>query len=97
MGKTIWKFPYPHRAPGLAIDFTMPAGASILYTGMQGGVPTFWAAVESDLPLEVRTLTIVGTGREVPEGPWVYVGTSQCASEEYVWHWYERVGKRDGS
>jgi len=97
MSKTIYKYPYPHRAPGLAVDFTMPAGAQIRHCGMQGGVPMLWVECHPDLDAEVRTLTIVGTGRAVPEGPWIYIGTSQCSSEGFVWHWYERVGAAGGS
>lgn len=91
MSRVIYKYPYPHRAPGLAVDFTMPKRATIRHCGMQGGVPTLWVECDPARDSEVRTLTIVATGQAIAEGPWVYAGTSQCSSENLVWHWYERV------
>ena len=91
MSRVIYKYPYPHRAPGLAVDFTIPKDAIIRHVGVQAGVPTLWVECEPTNDPEVRTLTIIGTGQEVVSEPWQYVGTSQCSSENFVWHWYERV------
>jgi hypothetical protein len=92
MGKTLWKIVFPM---DMLIDrqrFDVPIGAVIRYCGMQtGGYPALWYECDPDADHEERTFALVGTGRKIPEGSWVYRGTSQSPTDRYVWHWYEEL------
>lgn len=67
---------------------TMPAGASILCFQLQNTVPTIWAMVDIEQPVEVRSFRIYGTGWEMDELMNLrYIGTIQ--SESLVWHLFE--------
>jgi len=79
--KTIWKFPIPFPAGTLS----MPAKARIVSVQMQGEIPTLWAEVNTDAPIEKREFVIYGTGHHQDGGH--YVGTFQ--SPPFVWHLYE--------
>jgi hypothetical protein len=87
--KAIHKFPL-FGTPGSQIIMNMPAGAKLLTMQLQGGVPTIWAEVDTDNPMEPRKIATFGTGWELPEEPGQYVGTFQ--EGPFVWHVYERTG-----
>lgn len=38
-----------------------------------------------------RTLIIVGTGWELPEGDWKYVGTAKAPDNFHMWHLFEQM------
>lgn len=80
--RTIWKFRVPMEH---VVRIEMPWGAELLTAQLQGDVPMLWAAVDPEAPRKTRVLTIIGTGREAPEGR--YVGTWQ--QDGYVWHLFD--------
>ena len=80
MSQTIWKY----ALDGTVTERDMPFMAYIVYADMQGGFPTLWAMVDSDLPLEKRIFHIVGTGSVFPAGEIDYIGT--VMDGPFVWH-----------
>ena len=80
--KTIWKFVIPLQH---AVKIDMPVNADLLTVQLQGDVPTLWASVDPEAQRATRVLTIIGTGREAPEGR--YVGTWQ--QDGFVWHLFD--------
>lgn len=93
--KTIWKFE-------LVVtdlqDVKMPEGAQILSvqgqevseSTAQGSrhciAPMMWALVDSDAPMGLRRIGIVGTGMPAPETG-EYIGTAICGF--LVWHVFD--------
>ena len=75
----IWKFPL--NAATNKID--LPRGAKIVSVGLQEGDIQLWAACDPHLPVERRTIRVVGTGWELPEN-YTYLGMVQVGP--YVWH-----------
>lgn len=86
MTQTIFKYPLA-LAPTQSIY--LPEGAKILHFARQGGIPTLWAEVDPDAPVEPRYFRLVGTGHELPSGESVYIGTVQLNDGAFVWHLYE--------
>lgn len=83
--RTIWKFPLAmvERQPVM-----MPRVSRILALQNQGGIPTIWAEVDPESPAITATVTLVGTGREVPADSGDYVGTVQEQGGMFIWHFY---------
>jgi len=85
MNTKIWKFLFE------VVDFqtlNIPYGAKLLHIGTQQDIPTLWAAVNPEQPLENRRFWVVGTGGRIPRDS-TYVGTS--VGSEFVWHIYEDI------
>ena len=82
--KTIWKFQILFLIKG---NLTMPEKAKIVSVQMQGEIPTLWAEVDTDAPVEKRQFVFYGTGHRQDEG--CYIGTFQ--SPPFVWHLYEVI------
>lgn len=79
--KTIWKFPIRLTDEQLV---TMPRDSAALSCQMQDGQLCLWAFVESDAPMETRTVRIVGTGHPLDEGGEQFIDTVQDG--RLVWH-----------
>jgi hypothetical protein len=92
--RTIWKFQL-HITDEQQVS--MPRGSVILCVQSQAGQPCLWAVVDSDAPLEARTIHIFGTGLDMGDPATVpmrgYIGTFQMAGGALVWHVFEPVGK----
>ncbi len=88
MNMTIHKFPLP---AGSKVSIEMPQFAHILCVQTQGGIPCVWAVVDTDQPMETRTLRIFGTGHPLDEGhnSSHYIGTFQLAEGSFVGHLFE--------
>lgn len=86
--KTIYKYP-------LAImgeqSVQMPEYAAILRVGMQAGQLCLWAEVNTDKPIEKRTIEIFGTGHEMTKTHKDYIGTAIDDQNGLVWHVFERL------
>lgn len=83
--KVIWKFEVP-LVDGFSIR--MPEKAELLHFAMQEDVPTLWALVDPEAPIENRRFALFGTGQEYSYFDLVrYVGTIQ--EREFVWHLFE--------
>lgn len=83
--RAIWKYPLPR--PREAI--TIPVGARILDLQMQGDVPTLWALVDPEAPIQERRFIGVATGQIFhAEHGQDYIGTFQMASG-LVFHLFE--------
>lgn len=76
MSKRIWKFPLLWDARQ-SVD--LAPTDRVLCVQMQQKRPTLWAVVDRyEFPITCpRTVTIVGTGHEVPDDAGDYVGTFQ--------------------
>ncbi len=95
--RTIWKFPLNFDRPGLASGLyatvDMPRGAKVRHfafeyrgpmdDGPRKGVPTLWAEVDYQAPLERREFQIIGTGHAIPDGA-DHIATWDA--EPFVWH-----------
>lgn len=95
MTAVIWKY----RLEGANRELEMPIGATIVHVGMQREygqeglnyeVPTFWAIVNPENDLEVRSFHLAGTGITLPGGVVKYHGTVMDGA--FVWHLMEVVG-----
>lgn len=88
MKTTIYKYP-------LEITdrqtIAMPAGAELLSAQMQGRTLCLWALVNPELPNELRTIEVLGTGNPAPEANRRYVSTAQMMGGSLVWHVFEVV------
>lgn len=82
---TIWKFPLPPMGDYLVLE--MPRGAEILLFAVQDLVPTLWARVEPDAPLEERQFRFAGTGHPIEWDVGDHVGS--CFQGPFVWHLFE--------
>lgn len=82
--RRIWKFTIPPDYASLPI--TVPAGAHIIHTGAQNGVPTLWCEVDPSGPLEDRYFFVYGTGQDLPPRS-LHIGT--YFDGPFVWHIYE--------
>jgi hypothetical protein len=65
----------------------MPRGAKVLAVASQGSIPTIWAEVDPEAPMEIRSFCTCVTGGEAPGSAWKYIGTYQ--SGWFVGHLYE--------
>jgi hypothetical protein len=86
---TIWK--YPLKAVERQV-VEMPKGATILSVQTQHGDVCIWALVDPEAKKESRTIWIVGTGHEMPEGIHLrYLGTTQTPGGTFVPHVFEEI------
>jgi len=84
----IHKYQITAKTPGKELSIKLPKGASRLSFQLQNGVPTIWAVVNPDEPLEERSVLILHTGDDVPAvvvQNWAFLGTVQV-SPNYVVH-----------
>lgn len=85
--KTVWKY---QLETADAIKVAMPVNAEILAIQMQYGRPCLWALVDDELPKEVRTFAIFGTGNPIPNfNDMTYIGTYQQFTGQLVFHCFE--------
>ena len=82
---TVWKFT-------LSVTdvqkVTMPAGAELLFVGMQGSFLTLWARVVPEVRKVERLIAVVGTGNPAPDvDDGVYVGS--VFDGPFVWHVFD--------
>lgn len=85
MTNVIWKFLLTDDA----IELMMPEGAKILDAQDQAGTWCLWAIVSPEKPRQKRKFRVFGTGHELPEGHFGYIGTIQ--QEPFVWHVFEEL------
>ncbi len=85
--KSIWKFPLS------VVDtqkVAMPFGATILSVDSQHDQSVcLWAMVNTEASPTDRTIVIVGTGHEVPEGNLMFIGTTLLFGGGLVFHVFE--------
>ena len=89
--RTIWKFPIDIANTQTVM---MPKGTDILTVQMHNEKPAIWAIVETDAPMEPRTIVTYGTGHLMPgktEMPNKYLGTIQAYSGMLVLHLFETI------
>jgi hypothetical protein len=90
MTKQIFKYPFKIEDE---ITMMLPAGANVLYVGVQSGIPCMWTMVEINRPTTTRKFRVFGTGHLIPWGdsePMLnYIGTFQQSL--FVWHVFEQV------
>ena len=86
--ETLWKFVLEATSPQ---DLVVRAGAELLYAREQRGDMCVWARVDTDapLPMETRTIHIVGTGHEMPKGDLRFLGSCHMQGGTYVFHVFE--------
>ena len=82
MTDVIFKYPL---AWVRVVEVALPVAMKPLRLAMQGSVVTLWAAVDTKTPLQLRKITRVPTGGEVPENS-VYPGTVDI--DWTVWHYF---------
>lgn len=82
--RTIHKYAIPAQEPSFIIG--LPELSEIVHIAMQGETPNFWARVDTEKEVLLRTFAVLGTGHEIPKG-WLYHGTWQ--SPPFVWHLFE--------
>ena len=83
---TVWKFPLSYLD---RFSLEAPRGAEFIHFDMQT-VPTVWALVDSNAPLERRPLRMAGTGHELPAGhDYDHIGSCIDTNTGLVWHLFE--------
>lgn len=83
----IWRYPLRLDAKQVVV---MPHEARLLDMQAQGDQLVLWARVQPDRHLASRmerTLHIVGTGQDIPNGDLAYVASAQMGV--YVWHLFD--------
>jgi hypothetical protein len=83
--RTVWKF--GPLTPGDPKHIEMPVGAVVRHFGKQGASLFLWAEVDSDAPIELRDVAVIGTGWAAPEDG-THLGT--VMDGPFVWHLYAR-------
>lgn len=73
-------------------EIQVPAGSQIMTAQEQNGVPCLWFSVNTERPLEQRTIHIIGTGHPI-EDPKIldFIDTVQIGP--HVWHIFEQIGE----
>jgi hypothetical protein len=82
--RRIFKYPLPQGV----MDMTIPAGATVLHIGLQGEVPTVWAAVPvvpQGNPLRIH---VAVTGDDEPPPNFAHAGTVVGVDGWAVFHVY---------
>ena len=94
--KRIFKYPLPLVVKGGVaqwnsnIEAEIPAGAQILSVAIQFGAPVMWAKVDPEAEKKTRSLFILATGAEVPDGV-RFIGTLIFEDGGLVFHIFEKV------
>jgi hypothetical protein len=70
-------------------EIIMEAGAEILCVQTQNEHPFIWVLTEEDGPLEKRKFKLYGTGHDIYEEKFKYIGTFQLAKGSLVFHLFE--------
>lgn len=85
MNRTIWKYNLPFQERG---SVKIPYGYRILHFGTQFAMPTIWVEVDPTQSLDDMEYAIFGTGWDIPDDSWGYVGSWMDGG--FVWHVYRR-------
>jgi len=85
--KVIYKYPLDIRHHQ---EIEMPSGSEILTVQSQGEMGCLWAMIDTEKEIkEMRIISVVGTGHEVPPDCVKYIGTFQMAGGALIWHVFE--------
>lgn len=84
---TIWKYHVP-----IEDNFTieMPFNSKILSFQLQKTTLTIWCLVDTDRPLNKRQFRLCGTGHELENRWWKFIGTVQILNGDIVYHLFEK-------
>lgn len=88
--QTIYKYPVPVAG---SVTVPMPAGAKIIRIARQGFHIFAWAEVDTEKPIEPRTILCIGTGHDLDllgKGERSYICSVETI-DGLVWHYYESV------
>ena len=70
----------------------VPKGAEFLHVGEQHGSICIWALVNpGETKREERTLRIAGTGHNISNGKFNYIGTVHLEGGELIFHVFEAL------
>jgi hypothetical protein len=85
----IWKFELKLQD---AQDVQMPRCAKVLSVQKRGAGLCLWARVDPDMPKEIRSFAIIGTGHPYGSIGLEYLATVQDGDYgDVVWHVFERT------
>jgi hypothetical protein len=87
--KTIWKYALPVSS---VVTLEMPRHAKVLTVQMQDGGACLWAEVDPEAPKLPRKFFVAGTGHDLPDVRYAYVGTFQPMGG-LVFHVFEYLGE----
>jgi len=89
--RTIWK---AKLKASQEMVLEVPRESVFLDVQLQHGVPVLWFEVDTDLPMEERSLYLATTGSELPEDRnLAYVATFQSGDGTLVFHLFDTLGK----
>lgn len=88
MNKVVHKYQILDQLPVQILS--LPAGAVPLHLAFQFGFLCLWCLVDSDAPMQERTVYIYNTGHSINPSDVTYVGTVQEEEGVYVWHVFLR-------
>lgn len=83
--KTIYKFALAE----ITNTIMMPSNSKILHVASQNNHAHLWVLCDPSEPNFERTFCIFGTGFDIPEDKYTYLG-SVHTSDEFVWHVFEK-------
>jgi hypothetical protein len=86
--KAIWKFPV--YSTFMAHVSGVPKDALPLHVGLQGDITYIWFLVETNNPVETRTIHILATGQSLTGEEGAYIGTVVRPSLT-VWHYFDDI------
>lgn len=78
--KTVYKYQITRTG-----KIRLPIGAKIVHTDKQNGEIFIWCLVDTDALTEKREFCVMGTGWDLGDEPFQYIGTVPDG-HGYVWH-----------
>ena len=89
---TIWKYEIPIE-DNFSIE--MPFNCKILSFQVQKDNPMIWCQVDTNRPLTKRVFRLCGTGHELENSHWKFIGTIQIHNGDLIFHLFEKEVKLD--
>jgi hypothetical protein len=87
--KQVWKWVL---SPRDLSTIQVPTGAKFLHVGEQTGCICIWALVDpAETKREERTLRIAGTGHNISNGKFNYIGTVHLDGGSLIFHVFEAL------
>ena len=71
------------------VDLALPAGAEVLFVGVQYERPMLWARVQMGAPLKTRRFRVAGTGHILADDVGRYLGSFILRDGVLVFHVFE--------
>lgn len=100
MKRSIWKLAIPNPLvefedeQGVTrFDLEAPSVARPLFLETRDGETNLWVEVELDSPKRLNRMVVVGTGQEIPDDAFMFIGSWRDG--RFMWHLYHCFDEGD--